>query len=529
MIPAATRVVVISHRMWQTEFGGASSALGQTLTLRGQPYTIVGVTQPDFRGVVPLLAPELWLPMAQVDEVEPVGITDVVPGPGRTRLERRGMRWMFVKGRLKPGVTAEQAHANVALIGRQLAEAHPQTNKDRRMSAVPTSEVRLLVPQASGIMSMGAAGLMSVVGLVLLIACANVAGMLLARASARRREIGVRLAIGASRARLVRQLLVEGLVLGLLGAIAAVACAWVVIRSLLAIELPLPVEISLDLGIDWRVLAFAVAAAGVTGVLASLLPGAEGVVAEPRRRPARRSAGRSRRRPPLRAARRAGRHAGGVHRRAAGRRGAAAAQPRRIAARRRRLHAPRAWRCCRSTPTWSATRPSAAISSGARRWRASARMPGVVSRRHGLADGAVRVQLQPAGAARRQSHLRRRAARRDHRERRRLRRLRADAGPPRDRRPRSRRHRPRRRAAGGADQRDHGTPLLAERERGRPHVPRGHHPATSTASSGSSRTTRCTACSSGRRRSSTSPRRSVPRATTTCWPAPPATPASCSR
>ena len=284
--PAAARVVVISHRMWQTEFGGASSALGQTLTLRGQPYTIVGVTQPDFRGVVPLLAPELWLPMAQVEEVEPVGITDVVPGPGRTRLERRGMRWMFVKGRLKPGVTAAQAHANVALIGRQLAEAHPQTNKDRRMSAVPTSEVRLLVPQASGIMSMGAAGLMSVVGLVLLIACANVAGMLLARASARRREIGVRLAIGASRARLVRQLLVEGLVLGLLGAIAAVGCAWVVIRSLLAIELPLPVEISLDLGIDWRVLAFAVAAAGVTGVLASLLPGAEGVVAQPGRRPA---------------------------------------------------------------------------------------------------------------------------------------------------------------------------------------------------------------------------------------------------
>ena len=268
----ATRVVVISHRMWQRDFGGTTAALGQTLTLRGLAYTIVGVAQPTFRGVVPLVAPELWLPMAHVDEVEPFGITNVVPGPGRTQLERRGMRWMFVKGRLKPGVTVEQAHANVALIGRQLAEANPQTNKDRRMSAVPTTEVRLLVPQASGIMSMGAAGLMSVVGLVLLIACANVAGMLLARASARRREIGVRLAIGASRARLVRQLLVEGLVLGLLGAAASLACAWVVIRSLAAIELPLPVEISLDLGLDWRVLAFAVAASGISGVLASLLP-----------------------------------------------------------------------------------------------------------------------------------------------------------------------------------------------------------------------------------------------------------------
>jgi predicted permease len=268
----AARVVVISHRMWQAEFGAAPSAIGQTLTLRGLPYTIVGVTRPDFNGVVPLLTPELWLPMAHVEEVEPAGISDVVPGPGRTRLERRGLRWMFVKGRLKPGVTAEQAHANVALLGRQLEAAFPQTNKDRRMSAVPTSEVRMLVPQASGVLSMGAAGLMSVVGLVLLIACANVAGMLLARASARRREIGVRLAMGASRGRLAQQLLMEGLVLGSLGAIVALGCAWAVIRALASVQLPLPANLVLDIGLDWRVTLFAVAAAGITGVLASLLP-----------------------------------------------------------------------------------------------------------------------------------------------------------------------------------------------------------------------------------------------------------------
>jgi predicted permease len=265
-------VVVISHRMWQTEFGGGPSAIGQTLTLRGLSYTIVGVTRPDFGGVVPLLTPELWLPMAHVEEVEPAGITDVVPGPCRTRLERRGVRWMFVKGRLKPGVTAEQAHANVALLGRQLEAAHPETNKDRRMSVVPTSEVRMLVPQASGVLSMGAAALMSVVGLVLLIACATVAGMLLARASARRREISVRLAIGGSRWRLVQQLLVEGLVLGGLGAAVAVGCAWAVIRALTSIQLPLPVNVVLEIGLDWRVMLFAVAAAGLTGLLASLLP-----------------------------------------------------------------------------------------------------------------------------------------------------------------------------------------------------------------------------------------------------------------
>jgi predicted permease len=258
--------------MWQTEFGGSPGALGQTLTLRGLPYTIVGVARPDFRGVVPLLTPELWVPMAQAEEVEPIGITSVMPGPGRTRLERRGMRWMFVKGRLKPGVAAQAAHANIALLGQQLAAAHPQTNKTQRMSAVPTREVRMLVPQAGGVLSLGAAGLMAIVGLVLLIACANVAGMLLARAAARRREISVRLAVGASRARLIRQLLVEGAVLGLLGATAAVGCAWVVIRTLTAIELPLPVQVVLEIDLDWRVLLFAVIAAAGSGMLASLLP-----------------------------------------------------------------------------------------------------------------------------------------------------------------------------------------------------------------------------------------------------------------
>ena len=271
--PNSPRVVVISHRMWQREFGSDPAVVCKTLTLRGLPYSIAGVAPESFTGVVPLLTPELWLPVQFVEEVEPAGINDSVPSPvGKTRLERRGNRWMFVKGRLKPGVTAEQANANVALIGRQLEASNPQTNKDRKISAVATEDVRLLVPQAGGVLSMGAAGLMAIVGLVLLIACANVAGMLLARASARRREISVRLAIGASRVRLIQQLLVEGALLGMLGAGAAIALAWALVRGMQGIKLPVPVDVALDLRIDARVLTFSILIAALTGVLAGLLP-----------------------------------------------------------------------------------------------------------------------------------------------------------------------------------------------------------------------------------------------------------------
>jgi predicted permease len=268
----AERVVVLSDRTWRREYGADPAIVGRAITLRGQSYTVAGVAPPSFTGVVPLLAPELWLPMVHAEEIDPIGISNNVPGPGRTRLERRGMRWLFIKGRLKDGVTPAQANANLALIGQQLTAAFPQTNRDARLSGVPSQDVRMLVPQAGGVLSMGAAGVMAIVGLVLLIACANVAGMLLARASARRREISVRLAVGASRGRLVQQLLVEGLILGVFGATASVACAWALMRALTGIELPLPVDVALDLRLDARVLTFTLAIAAVTGMLSSLLP-----------------------------------------------------------------------------------------------------------------------------------------------------------------------------------------------------------------------------------------------------------------
>ena len=269
----AERVVVLSHRLWQREFGGDPGVVGRSLTLRGQTYAIVGVAPASFSGVVPLLVPELWLPLQHVEDVEPAGIIDVVPSPGATtRLERRGTRWMFVKGRLKPGVDAAAAHANVALLARQLADAYPTTNRDRRMAAIPASDVRLLVPQAGAPLSAGAAGVMAVTGLVLLIACANVAGLLLARSSARAREISVRLALGATRGRLVQQLLVEGIVLGVVATTVALLAAWGIVQALGRIPWPLPVEVILDLRLDWRVSGFALAVGALTGIVASLAP-----------------------------------------------------------------------------------------------------------------------------------------------------------------------------------------------------------------------------------------------------------------
>ena len=269
--PGAPRVVVLSHRMWVREFGAAPDIVSRTVHLRGEPYTIVGVAPASFTGVVPLLTPELWVPVARADEVEPAGIIDAVPGPGTSRLERRGYRWMFVKGRLRPGVQASEAAANVQVIGARLAAAHADTNKDRALRAVPTSEVRMFVPEAGGPLMAGGAGVMAVVGIVLLIACANVAGLLLARASARVRELSVRAAIGASRSRLVQQFLIEGVVIGVAGIAVALAIAGAMTRLLVSIELPIR-DLPLDLTINGRVLAFAVAAAVLSGFIASLSP-----------------------------------------------------------------------------------------------------------------------------------------------------------------------------------------------------------------------------------------------------------------
>jgi len=268
----APRAVVISNRLWKREFGASPSAVGQSIRIHGMPYTIVGVAPSWFTGMVPLLSAELWTPMAYVEEIEPGGIISTVPSPtGNTRLERRGQRWMFVKGRLKDGVTVDAAAANLRLIGKQLQSTYVQTNKDRDVATLATKDVHIH-PVADRSLMPVALGLMLVVGLVLLVACANVASMLLARASGRQKEIGIRLAIGATRGRLVQQLLSESLVMSALGALAGIALAWWLTRAAMSMTLPIPIPISIALGVDGRVLAFTSIVAMLSALVAGLAP-----------------------------------------------------------------------------------------------------------------------------------------------------------------------------------------------------------------------------------------------------------------
>jgi predicted permease len=273
--PGAPRVAMISYRYWTSDLGAAPDVVGRTLRLRGQPYTIVGVTPRGFTGMTSMLSPDLWVPMSAALEVDPIGMHDVVPSPtGTTRLDRRGDRWIFMKGRLKPGATIDQAAANLDVLMVRLESANPATNKNRRIAMKPTREVHVH-PAFDPQILPAAAGLMVVVGLVLLVACANVASMLLSRASGRQKEIGIRLAIGASRGRLVRQLVTESLVMSAIGAVAGVILAWWIMGIVASLSLPIPFPIAFDLRIDMRALLFTSGAALTAGLLAGLIPAAK--------------------------------------------------------------------------------------------------------------------------------------------------------------------------------------------------------------------------------------------------------------
>jgi macrolide transport system ATP-binding/permease protein len=272
-VPGSAPVVVLSHGLWQRQFGARAEVIGQPIELSGSTYTIVGVGPAGFTGTMPGIPTDFWAPIMMVDRFEFAGVqASSDEDPGRTRLERRGTRWLFLKGRLAEGRTIEEARAQIETIFGRLRTAYPVTNEKTTVSVLPASNIRFH-PMLDGYVKAASAALLVAVSLVLLIACANVANMLLARGASRRRELAIRTAIGASRARIIRQLLSEGVVLAAAGGGLGVLIAWWAGRGLAGLGTTvLPIPVSFDFSLDGTVLTFALTASVATALLFGIAP-----------------------------------------------------------------------------------------------------------------------------------------------------------------------------------------------------------------------------------------------------------------
>jgi predicted permease len=266
-------VLVLSHGLWQRRFGGRTDIVGQAVELSGVKYTVVGVAPAGFTGMVPGVEAEFWVPTMMVERLSFEGMQGTSDrDPGKTRIERRGHRWLFVKARLAPGRSLEQARSQVDTVFARLRQEYPVTNEKTKGTVLAGAGVRFH-PALDGYVKAASAVLLAAVALVLTIACANVANMLLARGASRRRELAVRAAIGAGRSRLVRQLLSESLVLAAVGGTAGVLlAAWAgrILTSLRTDMLPVPLHF--DFHLDGTVLAFAAGVSLLTTMLFGLMP-----------------------------------------------------------------------------------------------------------------------------------------------------------------------------------------------------------------------------------------------------------------
>ena len=273
LVPGRNPVAVISHGLWQRRFNADPEIAGKTITINAQQLTVIGVAPPSYTGMIRGFAMEVWIPAMTMPLVSPFG-------EGTLSRRNRGLRMI---GRLKPDTTIEQARARFDLLTQEMRAAHPEewmskhgsTGKVREsfISVLSESETRVPPDMQSEVWGIFAL-LFVIINLVLLIACMNLAGMLLARAVTRRKEIAVRLALGASRARIVRQLLTESVLLSLIAGAAGILLAvWLlnlIVASLPA--LPEGFRVAIDLRLDWHVVLYTITFSTITGILFGLAP-----------------------------------------------------------------------------------------------------------------------------------------------------------------------------------------------------------------------------------------------------------------
>ncbi|MGH9938491.1 MAG: ABC transporter permease, partial [Blastocatellia bacterium] len=235
--------------------------------INGKKFKVIGVAPAGFKGTEVIYTPEIYAPFAMQKWIEPES----------DYLDRRGSQNLFAVGRIKPGVGAAQAEASLNILAGQLAKDFPNDNEGLGIQVIPPGFV---LPQIRNAMLGVSAALMGLVALVLLIACTNLANLLLARATERSKEIAIRLSIGASRARIIRQLLTESVMLAVAGGLIGVALAQWIIDLIMALKPPTEIPLTLELSVDWRVLVFSMLVSVVTGALFGLVPALQATKAD---------------------------------------------------------------------------------------------------------------------------------------------------------------------------------------------------------------------------------------------------------